>query len=58
MKQFDFKLTKADFDGVQWETDLASAKEPTCSEFCGLLKVKLDEAKAAAQKNDKSRAAQ
>lgn len=51
MKQFDFKLTKADFDGAQWETDLASAKEPTCSEFCGLLKLKLDEAKATAQKN-------
>ena len=51
MKQFDFKLTKADFDGVQWEIDLASAKEPTCSEFCGLLKVKLDEVKATAEKN-------
>lgn len=50
MQQFDFKLTKTDFDGVQWESDLASAKEPTCFEFCGVLKIKLDEAKATAQK--------
>lgn len=50
MKQFDFNLTKADFDAVLWETDLTSAKEPTCFEYCGLLKAKLDEAKATAQK--------
>lgn len=49
MKQFDFKLTKADFDAVLWEVDLASAKEPTCFEFCALLKAKLDEAKANKQ---------
>lgn len=51
MSHFDFKLTKADFDAVQWETDLASAGEPTCFEFSGLLKAKLDEAKASEQKS-------
>jgi hypothetical protein len=50
MNPLDFKLTKADFDAVQWEADLASAKDPTCFEFCGLLKAKLDEAKANNQK--------
>ena len=51
MQQFDFRLTKADFDAEQWETKLASANEPTCFEFCGLLKTEMDEAKAAAQKS-------
>lgn len=50
MSHFDFKLTKADFDAVQWEAELTSAKEPTCFEFCGLLKTKLDEAKTKEQK--------
>jgi len=42
-------LTKADFDAEPWEQTLTGAKEPTCFEFCGLLKAKIDERKAAGQ---------
>src|SRR5439155_18091870 len=48
MSQFDFKLTKADFDSEPWETALATCVEPTCFTFCGALKAKLDDAKTKA----------
>jgi len=47
--QADPKLTKADFDAEPWEQALAAAKEPTCFEFCGLLKAKIDQSKVAGQ---------
>lgn len=47
--QADPQLTKADFDVEPWEQLLSRAKEPTCFQFCGLLKAKIDERKSAGQ---------
>ena len=55
MAPFNFMLTKADFDARQWEEVLAACKEPTCSAFCGALKVKLDEAKTQSDAQRRAR---
>ncbi|MBI4661806.1 MAG: DUF4209 domain-containing protein [Verrucomicrobia bacterium] len=47
--QADPKLTKVDFDAEPWEQALGAAKEPTYFEFCGLLKSKVEQSKAAGQ---------
>ncbi len=46
MSHFNFTLTKQDFDAQPWENALTACDEPTCSAYCGALKVKLDESKA------------
>lgn len=45
--QADPKLTKADFDDEPWEQAIGEAKEPTCFEFCGPLKAKIDQSERA-----------
>lgn len=45
----DPKLTKADFDAEPWEQSLGAAEEPTCFKYCGPLKTKLEQCKAAGQ---------
>jgi hypothetical protein len=46
MSQFNFTLTKQDFDAQPWEHALTACNEPTCSEYCGILKARLDDSKA------------
>jgi len=46
MSQFNFTLTKQDFEAEQWESALAACDEPTCSAYCGALKGRLDDSKS------------